>query len=192
MGQLLEDSLIDYKLRKGTYRSGIPILSTSKFESLRYAVGNAPFLKEETTKPRKLSECEIDYYINYGKKSPHISSWKRKTFDKDICWQLPRRGIGYVIYNPDDLKGAKRGDRYGYDQIGTKETVFAMIEIAKKWNSKYPNTLLEYGDISRPGGVDTPDHATHQDGRAFDMRLLRNDGKTGVGFTYSSGVYSRN
>jgi len=196
LGQLLEDSLMDYKLQPGAYRDGIPSLSNGRFENLRYAVGNSPFLKEEIRAPRKLSECEIDYYINYGKTSRFISAWKRKVFDKDISWQLPRRGVGYVVYNPDDLADAnpkrkrKLRDRYGYDQIGTKETVSAMIKIAKKWHSKYPNKPLQYGDISRHGGIDTPDHSTHEDGKAFDMRPLRKDNNLGP-LTYNSRIYSR-
>jgi len=37
--------------------------------------------------------------------------------------------------------------------------------------------ILEIGDISRAGGLDTSAHETHEDGKAFDMRPIRNDGK---------------
>lgn len=67
--------------------------------------------------------------------------------------------------------------------IGTKETIEAMIKLASHWDSKHPNRKLQYGDISRPGGINTPDHGTHMTGKAFDMRLLRKDSATG-GFTY--------
>lgn len=58
-----------------------------------------------------------------------------------------------------------------------------MINLASQWDSKHSNRKLQYGDISRPGGINTPDHGTHMTGKAFDMRLLRKDSATG-GFTY--------
>lgn len=48
-----------------------------------------------------------------------------------------------------------------------------------EWNKLHPDRLLQYGDISRPGGINTPDHKTHNNGKAFDMRPLRNDSKVG-------------
>jgi len=157
VGMLLNDSITEYKMNPGRFRAGIPKLSNDLFEGLRFAIGHADIIKDISTVPRKLSDCEIDYYVNYGKTSRSLAI--RRAFNKNICWQLPRRGTGFVIYNPDDLKRRSTRDKYGYDQIGTKETVFAMIAVAKRWHSKFPRTLLEYGDISRPGGVDTPDHS---------------------------------
>lgn len=139
------------------------------------------------TLPRRLSESEMQFYRDYNQtkdvmwnlvKKKWNTNGPRVKFNESVCWELPISGIGFVVYNRDDLKG-KRNDRYGYDQIGTKETIDAMIRIAKEWNAIYPNRLLQYGDISRPGGINTPDHGTHMNGKAFDMRPLRNDNQTG-------------
>ena len=101
----------------------------------------------------------------------------RKLYDPAICWDLPENGVGFTTYRIDDLKKESLGElKYGYDQIGTKETIEAMIRVAKEWNVLHPDRLLQYGDISRPGGINTPDHGTHKTGKAFDMRLLRKDG----------------
>lgn len=116
----------------------------------------------------------------------------RKLYDPLICWDLPISGVGFTTYTIDDLRRTTLGDsKYGYDQIGTKETIEAMIQIAKSWNALHPDRLLQYGDISRPGGINTPDHGTHRTGKAFDMRLFRKDAQAG-GFEYTnSGIYSR-
>ena len=81
-------------------------------------------------------------------------------------------------------------DKYGYDQIGTKETVEAMIQIAREWKVLHSDRLLQYGDVSRPGGINTPDHSEHNTGKAFDMRPLRKDGRL-EGLTHGQkSVYS--
>ncbi|MGI8787729.1 MAG: hypothetical protein ACR2HG_08225 [Pyrinomonadaceae bacterium] len=112
---------------------------------------------------------------------------------------LPVSGVGFVIYNPDDFKNDKsykalKDTEYGYDQIGTKETIEAMMRIAKEWNALHPDRLLQYGDISRPGGINTPDHGTHNNGKVFDVRPLRNDSQTGnaAKLTYGDPTYDRN
>ncbi len=125
---------------------------------------------------------------NYSKKQWNKNG-PRVTFDASVCWKLPTQGTGFTTYNVDDLKG-KRNDVYGYDQIGTKETIDAMIKLAGEWNSLHPDKLLQYGDISRPGGINTPDHGTHMNGKAFDMRLLRNDSQL-LGLTYNDKAYHR-
>lgn len=120
--------------------------------------------------PRKLSQAEMDWYEAFNKKTT------KSSFDPSICWDLPDKGTGFAAYNIDDLKG-KKGDVYGYDQIGTKETIDTMLRIAEAWHKSHPDRLLQYGDISRPGGIDTPDHQGHQNGAIFDIRPLRNDSK---------------
>lgn len=93
----------------------------------------------------------------------------------EICWELPVEGDGFVTY--------KRNDELadGLDQIGTYQTIQAILMIAKTMRGKtisgQPCPILEIGDISRPGGLDTSVHETHEDGKAFDMRPLRNDGR---------------
>lgn len=77
-------------------------------------------------------------------------------------------------------------------KIDTKETIEAMMRIAQLWIADPKHTRdLEYGDISRPGGVNTPDHGTHMTGKAFDMRPVRKDAGTG-GFKYTdTAIYSQ-
>lgn len=67
-----------------------------------------------------------------------------------------------------------------------------MIRIAQVWIADPKHTRdLEYGDVSRPGGINTPDHSTHKTGKAFDVRLQRKDNSTG-GFSYTqTGTYNR-
>jgi len=66
-----------------------------------------------------------------------------------------------------------------------------MIRLAKEWNALHSDRLLQYGDIARPGGINTPDHSTHKTGKAFDVRLQRKDNSTG-GFSYTqTAVYNQ-
>lgn len=62
-----------------------------------------------------------------------------------------------------------------------------MISIAAEWIADSSHTRnLEYGDVSRPGGVNTPDHATHNNGKAFDIRPMRKSGSGGFDYTQTS------
>jgi len=154
----------------------------------------------DSEQPRQLSEEEMNYYADYNASPLALKSGPRKKFNPDICWQLPNGGTGFVIYSPDDLivtykktNRKKYNDKYGYDQIGTKETVNAMIHIAREWSadSTNLNRKIQYGDISRPGGINTPDHGEHNTGKAFDIRLLRKDDLL-EGLTWGqTAVYSR-
>ena len=110
----------------------------------------------------------------------------RKLFDfempangkKEICWELPIEGDGFIAYNRDDEEVD------GLDQVGTYQTIQSILTIAKAMRAK-GCPILEIGDISRAGGLDTSAHKTHEDGKAFDMRPIRNDGQISVkGFTY--------
>jgi hypothetical protein len=96
--------------------------------------------------------------------------------NKEICWELPEEGTGYKVY--------KRNDEPidGLDQIGTEHTVKSIVYLAKIWTGQNQGVWLEIGDISRAGGLDTSAHKTHEDGKAFDMRPLRNDGGYGTPF----------
>jgi hypothetical protein len=90
--------------------------------------------------------------------------------NKNIRFELPEEGANYIVYNRND----EIVD--GLDQVGTKETIEAIFRIAEVWRSKGTGAYFEVGDISRAGGLDTSAHKTHEDGKAFDMRPLRNDG----------------
>lgn len=151
----------------------------------------APVTQANTTSaPRQLTQSEIDFYKAMAKKNG-------EKFNDKVVWELPVQGTGFVVYNRNDLKDRKsKGgvkDTYGYDQIGTKETVDSMITLAQEWNKLHSDKLLQVGDMSRPGGIDTPDHAGHQNGRIIDLRPLRNDSATGAGanLTYRDSSYHR-
>lgn len=172
---------------------------------------NQVIRRNDSNEPRQLSQTEMHYYDDYNrtdaimwenvKKVYVANGGKRNNFDPSICWQLPMSSAGFVVYNQNDLHKdypmAKRTsfkDEYGYDQIGTKETIDAMIHIAKEWANLNTGRQLQYGDISRPGGVNTPDHKTHNNGKAFDIRPLRKDLATGKegNLSYSmANVYDR-
>lgn len=117
----------------------------------------------------------------------------------EIRWQLPENGTGYVVYNRDDSalgRGApaelrrRLGAGELHDQVGTYRTISRMQELADEWARTHPDRTLQYGDVSLNGGVDTNDHSTHEDGRAFDMRPLRNDGGQGA-LTWQASSYDR-
>jgi len=157
--------------------------------------------------PRKLSKDEIEYFIAYnGKPQAKLEYRKRNgwfnstraVYNEDICWELPSEGSGFTTYNRDDLKLRKwkLKDGFGYDQIGTKQTIDALMLVSKTWISISTNPkkrLLQIGDISRPGGINTPDHGGHQTGKIVDIRPLRNDSKTGIGanLDYASSSYDQ-
>lgn len=134
----------------------------------------------DTAVPRKLSEEEINYYKAKAKKG--------EKFNMEIIWELPQNGTGFAAYNKDDTAE-------GLDQIGTKETIEKIIIIANNWYSfpqkpdLPPLRHLQIGDVSRPGGIDTGIHGTHQDGKIFDMRPLRKV-MSDTSLTYNSPDYS--
>lgn len=141
---------------------------------------NEKLREEDKKKPndtgqiRQLTEEEIQYY---KAKVP-----KGGKFKDEIVWELPNSGIGYTVYNPNDIAAD------GLDQIGTLEIVEAMIAIAAAWAADPNHSKLQYGDISRAGGLKfskTAGHHTHKVGLAFDMRILRKD-KAMLGLTISA------
>lgn len=138
----------------------------------------------QTPEPRQLSKGEIDFYIERGQNQPLYRSTKRglialaesnrRLFNRDVVWELPEKGVGYVVYNRNDIGGnnptaKKIGDEKGLDQIGTKVTIERIFRIAQEWNALYSDRPLEIGDISRPGGINTTEHSTHV-GNEFDVR----------------------
>ncbi len=156
-------------------------------------INSAKVKPNDTNQPRKMSDAEISFYTNYnqtnlifyerdGKGVLRSTGGKRNDFDANIVWELPQSGVGFTTYNRNDFsKIAVLKDERGLDQIGTKETIEAMIQIAKEWSGGHSDRPLQYGDISRPGGINTSDHATHDNGKAFDVRPLRKDSQTGDG-----------
>lgn len=187
--------------KMSAYTSALTPSSCQQTESVLmwvdYVIKNAATIGNEKIEPRQLSQCEMDWYTNYNSLPIALQSGPRKKFNSDICWQLPRQGAGFVVYNPDDLnekQKPKYKDKHGYDQIGTKETVEAIITLAREWSVLHFDRKLQIGDMSRPGGINTPDHAGHETGKIVDIRPLRKDSKTGLGanLTYfDTGVYDQ-
>jgi hypothetical protein len=98
---------------------------------------------------------------------------------KDVCWELPSEGNGlFTTYYRNDILSD------GLDQVGTYQTIQGILTLAKAWKTRNTGAILEIGDISRAGGLDTSQHDTHEDGKAFDMRPIRNDGGQGKAFTW--------
>jgi hypothetical protein len=131
---------------------------------------NEKLREEDKKKPndtgqiQRLTAEEIAYYKT---KVP-----KGGKFNEEIVWDLPTSGTGFIVYNQDDLKNPK-SDIHGYDQIGTKETIDSVMRIARDW-SLQSDQLLQIGDLSRPGGIITPNHHGHRTGKIVDIRPLRN------------------
>lgn len=128
-------------------------------------IDSAKVKPNDTAQPRKLSDAEIAAYKEKAKKG--------EKFKEEVIWELPNGGTGFVVYNRDDVP------KDGMDQIGTKETIEAIIHLSREWINYVPNKnkrLLQIGDISRPGGLDTSQHGGHEDGKIVDIRPLRNDG----------------
>lgn len=139
--------------------------------NLRGIINNAERSPNNTAQPKKISDAEIAKYRLEAKK-------KKQTFNEDIIWELPDGGTGFVTYNRNDVKID------GLDQIGTKETIEAIIRLAQEWSVNPDNKdgrKLQIGDISRAGGLDTSEHKGHEDGKIVDIRLLRKDSATGKG-----------
>lgn len=153
-----------------------------------------PKTLSDDVKPRKLTADEIDFYKKLGEKQNKNEikgkTFVKRTFNEAIVYELPEKGEGYIIYNLNDLAGrSEYEDSKGLDEIGTKETIEKIIAIAKEWNKTHSDQPLQIGDISRPGGIDTPDHSGHVDGDEFDMRPLRKKAGTGP-INYDSSNYS--
>lgn len=152
---------------------------------------NQTIRRNDLNEPRELSQTEMDYYVEYNKTNAIFwenvnkvyiaNGGKRNDFNSSVCWQLPMSGAGYIVYSQNDLHKdyssmkhrADFKDEYGYDQIATKETIEAAIIIAREHGTMNSGKPLQYGDFSRPGGINTPDHSTHNVGMAWDMRPLR-------------------
>ena len=169
---------------RATFTFPINSCSTTYSERLLFKtlVDGAKVKPNDTSQPRKLSDAEIAAYKKKARKGA--------TFNEDIVWEIPQSGTGFVTYNRNDVAAD------GLDEIGTKETIEAIIRLAREWAAYPPNKnarLLQIGDISRPGGLDTSQHQGHEDGKIFDVRPLRNDGATGKGanLNYNSPSYDQ-
>lgn len=81
---------------------------------------------------------------------------------------LQDSGRGFVTYGraPD-----------GYTQHGDLRALTKFYWLAKRWFDLYPNRPIQVGDISLPHGQPFPPHKGHRNGRQFDIRPWRLDGK---------------
>ncbi len=118
-----------------------------------------------------------------GRVDPNGITWRHllegKLKIKRVGFQmLPQVcGNGYYSYPPDN--SAK--------QFGTPATIAAVVRIARKFSSVYPDLEIGIGDLSYANGAEMKPHKAHRSGRNADIRPLRKDGKEiGVHYTNMS------
>jgi peptidoglycan hydrolase-like protein with peptidoglycan-binding domain len=86
---------------------------------------------------------------------------------------------------PDGGEGFKTFLREpgGATQFATEKAINQLIALARAWNELHPEVNVQYGHISREGGIPffssvNPAklaHQTHRDGRTVDIRQIRKD-----------------
>jgi conjugal transfer mating pair stabilization protein TraG len=81
----------------------------------------------------------------------------------DVNTFLPREGLGYKTYSRDECRWGKAS------------TIKAPETIARKWYTKYPNTPIYIGNISRKGGGDLPPHKSHKTGIDVDIKPFHSE-----------------
>lgn len=89
---------------------------------------------------------------------------------------LPNGGEGFKTF---------RREPGGATQFGTEKAIKQLIELARVWHIDHPEVDIQYGHISREGGIPffstvNPGelaHDTHRDGRTIDIRQIRKDNK---------------
>jgi hypothetical protein len=78
-----------------------------------------------------------------------------------------------------------KSELQGPNQYGSTSTILAIERLGKTWKTKHPDRPLSIvGNISRKGGGPIAEQKNHQDGRAFHIRPLTNNGineRTSVG-----------
>jgi peptidoglycan hydrolase-like protein with peptidoglycan-binding domain len=87
---------------------------------------------------------------------------------------LPDGGTGFNVF----LREAG-----GATQFGTERVIKQLVSLASAWNERHPEVNVQYGHISRKGGIPffstvNPGklaHETHRDGRTVDIRPIRKD-----------------
>lgn len=87
---------------------------------------------------------------------------------------LPNGGVGFNVF---------RREAGGATQFGTERAINQLVSLAAAWNQVHPEVNIQYGHISREGGIPffstvNPGelaHATHRDGRTVDIRPIRKD-----------------
>ncbi|MBI4748992.1 MAG: hypothetical protein HY774_10920 [Acidobacteria bacterium] len=129
----------------------------------------------EGPSPRELTSAEIP-----------------KNGNREIRWELPEHGLGFVTYNRFH-PGVKGNIEDMPDQIGTRETIDRLRTLGREWYQRHSSRPIQIGDISRPGGISFPPHGSHRDGKTIDMRPIRKDSKWGPGanVSYSDSTYDR-
>lgn len=99
---------------------------------------------------------------------------------------LPNGGVGFSVF---------RREAGGATQFGTERAINQLVSLAAAWNEIHPEVNIQYGHISREGGIPffstvNPGqlaHATHTDGRTVDIRPVRKDnGMSGTDIHNSS------
>lgn len=96
----------------------------------------------------------------------------RPTQDSRGFFMLPQAPMdsGYYVYGNLYKKPAKGAYQYAHPLLMT-----AVLRVALEWQA-IDNRRIGIGDISLPGGRETPDHRSHKSGLDVDVRPLRKDG----------------
>lgn len=97
----------------------------------------------------------------------------RPTQDSRGFFMLPQAPMdsGYYVYGKLYGQPAKGAYQYAHPLMIT-----AVLRVACEWQS-IDNRRFGVGDISLPGGINTPDHGGHKSGLNVDIRPLRKDGR---------------
>jgi conjugal transfer mating pair stabilization protein TraG len=96
----------------------------------------------------------------------------------DVNTFLPREGLGYKTYSRDERRWGKAS------------TIEALKTIAINWHTKYSDTPIYIGNISRKGGGDLPPHKSHKKGIDVDIRPIRFK-NNGLPVTWKDADYDR-
>lgn len=102
---------------------------------------------------------------------------------------------------PDGGQGFKTFLREpgGATQFGTEKAINQLIELARAWSAIHPEVDVQYGHISREGGIPffssvNPGklaHQTHRDGRTVDIRQIRKDNAMAPTDIFSKTTYDQ-
>ncbi len=93
--------------------------------------------------------------------------------DSRSYFMLPQapEDAGYYVYGR--LKGipSKGASQYAHPSLMT-----ALLRVEREW-SHIDDRKFGIGDISLAGGIDHPDHGSHESGLDVDLRPIRKDGQ---------------
>jgi penicillin-insensitive murein endopeptidase len=97
----------------------------------------------------------------------------RPPSDSRGFFMLPQASMdsGYYVYGNLHGRPAKGAYQYAHPLMMT-----SILKVALEWQA-IDKRRFGVGDISLPGGIQTPDHGGHKSGLNVDIRPLRKDGR---------------